>query len=58
MRTDSAMLRPRYRQAVQEAIRAWRVECRRMGADYHLFETDAPLGRVLTRYLEKRSRLG
>ena len=44
--------------AVAEAVRSWRLECRRMGADYHLFTTDTPLGTVLGEYLEKRSRLG
>ena len=58
IRTDSAGLRPEYRRAVAEAVRSWRLECRRMGADYHLFTTDTPLGTVLGEYLEKRSRLG
>jgi uncharacterized protein (DUF58 family) len=58
IRTDSAVLRPQYRAAVREAAREWRLECRRMGADYHLFTTDTPLGRVLSEYLEKRARLG
>jgi uncharacterized protein (DUF58 family) len=58
VRTDSAGLRPDYRRAVEEAVRSWRLECRRMGADYHLFTTDTPLGTVLGEYLEKRSRLG
>jgi uncharacterized protein (DUF58 family) len=58
VRTDSAELRPDYRRAVEEAVRSWRLECRRMGADYHLFTTDTPLGTVLGEYLEKRSRLG
>ena len=58
IRTDSAGLRTEYRRAVDEAVRAWRLECRRMGADYHLFTTDTPLGVVLGEYLEKRSRLG
>ena len=58
LRTDSAALRSSYRDAVQRAVRDWRLECRRMGADYHVFGTDAPVGRVLNEYLEKRSRLG
>jgi len=58
LRTDSSALRPEYRRAVEEAVRSWRLECRRMGADYHLFTTDTPLGPVLGEYLEKRSRLG
>jgi len=58
LRTDSSALRPEYRRAVEEAVRSWRFECRRMGADYHLFTTDTPLGIVLGEYLEKRSRLG
>ena len=58
IRTDSAGLRTEYRKAVDDAVRSWRLECRRMGADYHLFTTDTPLGVVLGEYLEKRSRLG
>lgn len=58
MRADSAALRSRYRRAVDEAIAMWRRECRRMGADYQHFTTDVPLGQVLGRYLETRSRLG
>lgn len=58
IRTDSVGLRPEYRKAVEEAVRAWRQECRRMGADYHLFTTDTPLGTLLGEYLEKRARLG
>lgn len=58
IRTDSAGLRVEYRRAVEEAVRGWRLECRRMGADYHVFTTDTPLGTVLGEYLEKRSRLG
>ncbi|MBT8462718.1 MAG: DUF58 domain-containing protein [Gemmatimonadetes bacterium] len=58
IRTDTAGLRPEYQRAVDEAVRSWRLECRRMGADYHLFTTDTPLGVVLGEYLEKRSRLG
>ena len=58
IRTDSAGLRTEYRRAVDDAVRSWRLECRRMGADYHLFTTDTPLGVVLGEYLEKRSRLG
>ena len=58
VRTDAAGLRAEYRQAVREAVHAWRLECRRMGADYHLFMTDSPLGAVLGEYLERRSRLG
>ena len=58
IRTDSAGLRAEYMKAVEEAVRAWRLECRRMGADYHLFTTDTPLGSVLGEFLEKRSRLG
>ena len=58
LRTDSAALRPEYRRAVQDAVQSWRLECRRMGADYHLFTTDTPLGTLLGEYLEKRSRLG
>jgi uncharacterized protein (DUF58 family) len=58
LRADSASLRSRYRRAVDDAIRAWRLECRRMGADYQPFTTDTPLGPVLGRYLERRARLG
>jgi uncharacterized protein (DUF58 family) len=58
IRTDSAGLRSEYVKAVDEAVRTWRLECRRMGADYHLLTTDTPLGSVLGEYLEKRSRLG
>ena len=58
LRSDSAALRPEYRRAVAEAVRTWRLECRRMGADYHLFTTDTPLGAALGEYLEKRARLG
>lgn len=58
LRTDSSALRPEYRRAVEEAVRVWRLECSRMGADYHLFTTDTPLGSVLGEYLEKRARLG
>ena len=58
LRTDSAALRPEYRRAVEEAVQSWRLECRRMGADYHLFTTDTPLGALLGEYLEKRSHLG
>ena len=58
LRADSSSIRPEYRRAVEQAVRRWRSECRRMGADYHLFTTDTPLGPVLGRYLEKRSRLG
>lgn len=58
VRTDTAALRPRYREAVAEAVRAWRRECRRMGADYQLLTTDTALGRMLSEYLEKRARLG
>jgi len=58
LRTDSAALRPEYRRAGEEAVRSWGVECRRMGADYHLFTADTPLGAVLGEYLQKRSRLG
>jgi uncharacterized protein (DUF58 family) len=58
LRADSSALRPEYRRAVENAVRTWRTECRRMGADYHLFTTDTPLGPVLGEYLEKRSRLG
>jgi uncharacterized protein (DUF58 family) len=58
LRSDSAALRPRYQHAVREAVRGWRTECRRMGADYSLFATDTPLGQVLRRFLEKRARLG
>jgi uncharacterized protein (DUF58 family) len=56
--TNSAALRTEYRRSVDEAVESWRLECRRMGADYHLFTTDTPLGHVLGRYLEKRARLG
>jgi uncharacterized protein (DUF58 family) len=58
VRTDSAGLRAEYVKAVKDAVQTWRMECRRMGADYHLFTTDTPLGPVLGEYLEKRSRLG
>jgi uncharacterized protein (DUF58 family) len=58
IRTDTAGLRPEYRRAVDEAVRSWRLDCQRMGADYHLFTTDTPLGVVLGEFLEKRSRLG
>ncbi len=58
LRADSSALRPEYRRAVEDAVRTWRTECRRMGTDYHLFTTDTPLGSVLGQYLEKRSRLG
>jgi uncharacterized protein (DUF58 family) len=58
VRTDSGGLRAEYREAVGEAVKFWRTECRRMGADYQLFLTDTPLGTVLGEYLEKRSRLG
>ena len=58
VRTDSAALRTVYRKAVEQAVRDWRLECRRMGADYLLVTTDTPVGRVLSEYLEKRARLG
>jgi uncharacterized protein (DUF58 family) len=58
IRTDSAGLRAEYVKAVEDAVQTWRLECRGMGADYHLFTTDTPLGPVLGEYLEKRSRLG
>ena len=58
IRADSAGLRAEYRSAVRKAVHSWRTECHRMGADYHLFHTDEPLGPVLGTYLEKRSRLG
>jgi len=58
VRTDSAGLRAEYRLSVEEAVRMWRVEFRRIGADYHLVTADSPLGTALGEYLEKRSRLG
>lgn len=58
VRSDSAALRTGYRRAVEEALQRWRAECRRMGADYHVFVTDSPLGPVLAEFLSKRARLG
>ena len=58
LRTNSAALRKHYREAVSEAIRKWRLEALRMGADYHVVSTDTPLGTALGSYLEKRARLG
>ena len=58
LRTNSAALRKHYREAVSAAIREWRLEALRMGADYHVVSTDTPLGTALGSYLEKRARLG
>jgi uncharacterized protein (DUF58 family) len=58
LRASSAALRAEYAAAVDAAVRRWRRACRGMGADYHLFPTDAPLGPALGRFLEKRARLG
>ncbi len=56
--TNSAALRRRYREAVDQVTRQWVLDTARIGADYHLLTTDTPLGLALRRYLDKRARLG
>ncbi|MDT8436626.1 MAG: DUF58 domain-containing protein [Gemmatimonadota bacterium] len=58
IRASSAGLRREYAAEVRRAVDAWRRECRRAGADYHLFGTDEPFGPALARYLDKRAALG
>ena len=56
--TNSAALRRRYREAVDQATRNWQLDAARIGADYHLLTTDTPIGFALRSYLDKRARLG
>ncbi|MFQ5746748.1 MAG: DUF58 domain-containing protein [Gemmatimonadota bacterium] len=58
LRTNSGALRRRYRESVARALADWRAACLRMGAEYALVSTREPLGLVLGRFLQKRSRLG
>jgi len=53
-----ADLRAEYREAVAAALREWRRGLRSQRMDYHVVQTDEPLGLALRAYLSKRERLG
>ena len=43
-----------FRDTVEQAIAAWRLECRRRGIAYHPVRTDTPFGTVLRRVTDRR----
>ena len=54
---NSAALRSRYGEAVQEAVSSWRRGALAQGADYALMTTDTPPGLALRQFLSRRLRL-
>jgi len=56
--TEPGQVRLAYRQAINNFIEDYKIQCRANNIDHVLLTTDRPLDLALTEYLNKRARIG